>query len=158
MLSAFTFREFRGINRRAGGICMYARVFVPARLHPQLQRAFRRGEEAETAPEYSASARFMHPSCAAAKRNTSQHESHRCFLAAAVLIANSTGDRCVPVRHEAFNSAPLVRPLSALVLTSRASISRFRVPSVALKLQDNYRVASLSAIVVYSLQLGIFTR
>jgi len=137
---------------------MYARVFVPARLHPQLQRTLRRGE-AEAAPEYSASARFMHPSCAAAKRNSSRHESHRrrCFLVA-VLIANSTGDRCVPVRHEAFNSAPLVRPLSALVLTSRASISWFRVPSVALKLQSNYRVASLSAIVVYSLQLGIFTR
>lgn len=110
MLSAFTFREFRGINRRAGGVCMYARVFVPARLHPQLQRAFRRGGEAEAAPEYSASARFMHPSCAAAKRNSEFGTKATAASSPAVLIANSVGDRCVSVLHEAFNLAPARSP------------------------------------------------
>lgn len=160
MLSAFTFREFRGINRRAAVayVCICACI---CRLHPQLQRTLLVAVEKQKRHPNIRHPRDLCTPLVPLQNGIpvgTKATGRRCF-SVAVLIANSTGDRCVPVPPRNLRlGAARSRPLSAPVLTFRATISRFRVPSVALKLQNNCRVASLSAIVLYSLLLGIFTR
>jgi len=68
MLSAFSFREFRGINRRAAGACVH--LFMCTRVYAHVCECLRglaasgvtaAGPSETSAAEYSASARFMHP-------------------------------------------------------------------------------------------------
>lgn len=109
MLSAFTFREFRGINRRAGGIvCMYARVCVcPGSTAPAVAAGspsrWRSKSGARIFGIRTIYAPLLAPLCKTEFQSTRKPPSPLLILAAAVLIANSTGDRCVPIRQEAFN-------------------------------------------------------
>lgn len=166
MLSAFTFREFRGINRRAGVVCI--RIYVHARVYLSRHDCTRSCSGLSVAVERQQKwhPNIRHP------RDLCTPLICVCRLQNGISVGTKADYSVAAISWLLFLIAPAISgpprsfqpgaarspPFSPFPSCPRHDSATPSLPPVALKLPGNYRVASLSAIVVYSLELGIFTR